>query len=369
MYLKNISLINFKNYEQLELQFSEKINCFVGSNGVGKTNLLDAMYYLSMCKSYFNPSDSQNICYEKDFFVIQGVYQRGESEEHIYCGFKRNTRKQFKRNKNDYEKLSNHIGFIPAVMISPYDARLITEGGEERRKFIDAVISQYDKLYLENLIKYNRLLEERNKLLKLMNHSSMFDPDLLDVINEQMIPLCEDIHSKRISFTQQLIPVFNKFYQYISDGATEKVALLYHSNINEKPYRELLQNAYKKDKILEYTTEGIHKDDLELTLDGLALKKTGSQGQQKTFLTALKFAEFDFITQINGFKPMLLLDDIFDKFDQQRVSQIIRIVSEDHFGQIFITDTETLRIEHILKQINAPFNLFVVEKNGNVYIR
>jgi DNA replication and repair protein RecF len=369
MYLKNLSLLNFKNYEQVDLSFSEKINCIVGPNGVGKTNLLDAIHYLSLCKSYFNPSDSQNIRYEQDFFVIQGLFIRDKVEEAIYCGFKRNARKQFKRNKADYEKLSDHIGFIPTVIISPYDSRLITEGSEERRKFLDSVISQYDKIYLGNIIRYHKLLDQRNKLLKQINEKSKHDPDLMATIDDQMIPLGESIFEKREEFTKQLIPVFNKFYRYISMGSDEQVGLEYLSRQHETKFRKLLEKSFKKDCILEYTTEGIHKDDLNLTLNGHPIKRVGSQGQQKTLLTALKFAEFDFITQIKGFKPVLLLDDIFDKFDETRVGQIMRLVSEEHFGQIFITDTEETRIERILKSIKVPFNLFVVDKKSTVVLK
>ncbi len=368
MYLKNLSLINFKNYEQADLAFSDKINCFVGSNGVGKTNLLDAVHYLSLCKSYFNPSDSQNIRYGQDFFVIQGNYWRGDSDELIYCGFKRNTRKQFKRNKTDYEKLSDHIGFIPAVMISPYDSRLITEGSEERRRFIDSVISQYNKEYLEALIKYYRLLEQRNRLLK-QNKQTPVDSDLFAVIDDQIIPLGTFIYETRKKFTEQLIPVFNKIYQYISQGSQENVGLNYISQLQQRDYKTLLEDSFAKDRMMEYTTSGIHKDDLELKLDDLPIKRVGSQGQQKTFLTALKFAEFDFITQVNGFKPILLLDDVFDKFDEARVSQIVRLVSEEHFGQIFITDTEQQRLERILKLINVPFNLFRVDKKEGIILK
>ena len=369
MYLKQLSLVNFKNYEQADLAFSEKINCFVGNNGVGKTNLLDAMHYLSLCKSYFNPSDSQNIRYNNDFFVIQGLYIRGDDEENIYCGFKRNSRKQFKRNKKDYDKLSDHIGFIPAVMISPYDSRLIVEGSEERRKFIDAVIAQYDKQYLEDLIKYHRLLDQRNKLLKSVSGKNKIDRDLFDVLDDQMIPLCENIYTKRELFIDQLVPVFNKNYQFISQSNDEKVGLVYVSQLHDTDYRTLLSKSFEKDRIMEYTTMGIHKDDLELTLNTYSIKKVGSQGQQKTFLVALKFAEFDFITQVNGFKPILLLDDIFDKFDESRVSQIIKLVSEEHFGQIFITDTDSARMKKILKALEVSFHLFEVDKDGKLTLK
>jgi len=363
MYLKSLTLINFKNYEQVELSFSEKINCFLGNNGVGKTNLLDAMYYLSLCKSYFNNIDSQNIRHEQDFFVIQGLYYRDNVEENIYCGLKRNTRKQFKRNKKEYSRLSDHIGFIPAVMISPADSRLIIEGSEERRKFLDSVISQYDKIYLDDLIKYQRLLTQRNKLLKDVSGSSDPERDLFEVIDDQMIKLGNHIYSKRKEFIEKMIPVFQRYYSFIS-SKNEEVDLIYQSGLNHNKYKTLLESSFKKDRIFEYTTEGIHKDDITLILNGYPIKRIGSQGQQKTYLVALKFAEFDFIRQINDFKPILLMDDVFDKFDDQRVSNIIKLVADDNFGQIFITDTDKHRLDSILGGISQSYKLFYADKNG-----
>lgn len=365
MYLTELSLINFKNYNQLELNFSPKINCFIGQNGVGKTNLLDAVYYLSMCKSYLNPIDSQNIRYNEEFFVIQGDYFLKEKHESIYCGLKKNKKKQFKRNKKEYQKLSDHIGLLPVVMISPLDNSLILEGSDERRKFMDSVISQYDKEYLENLIKYNRALVQRNKLLKDFFQTRTFDEDTIDIWDEQLIVLGEKIHSVRVKFVEELIPIFQEYYTRIS-GNQEKVQLVYDSKLFEGEFRNILKNAIDKDRIVQYTTVGIHKDDLILTLEKYPIKKAGSQGQQKTYLVSLKLAQFDFIKQISGFKPVLLLDDIFDKFDRQRVRQIIELVAENHFGQIFITDTSQDRLETILKDINIPHSLFFIDQSGNI---
>ena len=367
MYLTELSLINFKNYNQLELSFSSKINCFIGQNGVGKTNLLDTLYYLSMCKSYLNPIDSQNIRYNEDFFVIQGDYLLKEKHEYIYCGLKRNKKKQFKRNKKEYQKLSDHIGLLPIVMISPLDNSLILEGSDERRKFMDSVISQYDKEYLDNLIRYNRALAQRNKLLKDFFQNRTFDEDTIDVWDEQLIVLGEKIHSVRVKFVEELIPIFQEYYTRIS-GNQEQVQLVYDSQLFEGEFRNILKNAIDKDRIVQHTTVGIHKDDLILTLEKYPIKKAGSQGQQKTYLVSLKLAQFDFIKQINGFKPILLLDDIFDKFDKQRVRQIIELVAENHFGQIFITDTSQDRLENILKDINISHSLFIIDQTGNIEI-
>jgi DNA replication and repair protein RecF len=359
MYLQRLSLINFKNYEQIDLNFSGKINCFVGNNGVGKTNLLDAIHYLSLCKSYFNSIDSQNIRYGTDFFVIQGKYLIADNDEDIYCGFKRVGGKVFKRNKKEYNRLAEHIGLIPAVMVTPSDSSLITEGSEERRRLIDSIISQFDKLYLDNLIHYNRVLLQRNKLLKEFSESGSFDADMLDIYSEQLASYGSKVFEKRKEFISLFKPVFQKYYQTIA-GTTEEADLVYLSQVGEKSMYDLLRETISKDRVLEYTSSGIHKDDLLLTLGGYQVKRVASQGQQKTYLVALKLAEFDFIKQISGLKPLLLLDDIFDKFDPDRVKQIIKLASDDHFGQIFITDTEINRVESILKEISFDHSIFIV---------
>jgi len=360
MYLKNISLINFKNYEQVDLEFSPKINCFVGNNGVGKTNLLDAIYYLSLTKSFFNSIDNQNINHTKDFFVIQGNYIRSEKVENIYCGVKRNKRKQFKRNKKEYHRLSEHIGLIPVVMISPADSSIITEGSEERRKFINGVISQYDNQYLDDIINYNRALSQRNKLLKDFAKNNNFDTETLEIWNEQLILPGKRIYQKRVEFINKLVPIFQKYYNYVSLG-NEKVELIYESQLYSTNFKNLLKESVLKDRILQYTSVGIHKDDLFLKLEGYSIKKTGSQGQQKTFLVAIKLAKFDFIKELNGFKPVLLLDDIFDKFDTQRRKQIIKLLADNNFGQIFITETSKDRLESILADIKIDFRLFKIK--------
>lgn len=365
MHLEKLSLLNYKNILDLELDFSPKINCFIGNNGMGKTNLLDAVYYLSFCKSYFSSSDQQNINHDEQFMVLEGSYQRNDSNELIYCGVKRGQKKNFKRNKKEYKKLSEHIGLLPIVMVSPADVSLITDGSDERRKYMDSVISQYDRKYLEDLIRYNRVVQQRNKLLKDFASGSKFDEDTLSIWDEQMIVLASSIYEKRKDFLNKLMPVFQEYYQVISQG-NETVNLEYKSLLHENSLRDLLLNARWKDQVMQYTTVGIHKDDLELTLGGYPIKKMGSQGQKKTYLIALKLAQFDFIKQIAGFNPILLLDDIFDKLDSLRVEQIVKLVSEDRFGQIFISDTNRDHLNEILKGMDLEYQLFVIDKGAIV---
>jgi len=360
MYLRKLNLVNFKNYEQLDVELTEKINCFVGDNGAGKTNLLDAVYYLSLTKSYFNTIDTQNIMNGRDFFMIQGEYERDGSKENIYCGVGKDRRKQFKRNNKEYPKLSMHVGLIPVVMISPADTSLIIEGSDERRRFINGVISQYSIEYLDTMIRYNRALVQRNVLLKDFVHSGSFNREYLDVWDAQLINAGQFIHEKRLEFARKFQPIFQSYYNSISERQ-EKVGLVYQSQLNEGDFKQLLEKSLEKDRILHYTTVGIHKDDLAMNMGSFPIRRNGSQGQQKTYLVALKFAEFDFIKELNGITPVLLLDDIFDKFDSRRVKQIISLVSDKHFGQIFITDTNQERAVMILEEISAAHKVFRVE--------
>ncbi len=367
MYLRKINLIQFKNCEQLDLEFNPKINCFAGNNGAGKTNLLDAIFYLSMTKGYFNAIDTQNIMYAKDFFIIQGEYDRDGTKENVYCGVKKGRKKQFKRNNKEYKKLSEHIGLFPIVMISPADSNLILEGSDERRKFLNSVISQYNREYLNDLIKYNRALVQRNILLRDFSRSGRFDKEMLELWTDQLIPLGENINKIRKKFVTDLIPIFQRYYKTIS-SELEKVNLEYQSQLNEGDFRQLIAGSEEKDRILQYTTVGIHKDDLSFNIQGHSLKKNGSQGQQKTYLVALKFAKFDFIKKVNGFTPILLLDDVFDKFDATRVEKIIQLVADQHFGQIFITDTNRDRIGNILKNLSIDYKLFLVDQ-GEISVK
>jgi DNA replication and repair protein RecF len=360
MHLRNLSLVNFKNYPQAEFDFSPRINCLVGDNGGGKTNVLDAVHYLCMCKSYFNAVDTQNILTGAEFSVIQGTFSLVDRAEEIYCAIQRMRNKVFKRNKKEYNRLSDHIGLLPVVVISPADSCLITEGSDERRKFMNSVISQYDRHYLEDNIHYNHLLMQRNKLLKDISVTGHFDEGTLAAYDEQIIPYAERIYAGRKDFISKLVPVFRKYYAYIS-GGHEAVDLAYYSPLGNHSFPELLKEARNKDRVLQYSTVGVHKDDLTLTLDNLPIKRIGSQGQQKTYLVALKLAQFDFIKEINRSVPVFLFDDIFDKFDEKRVTQIIKLVAEEHFGQIFITHTDPLRMKEIIREIGVDYRFFYIE--------
>jgi DNA replication and repair protein RecF len=358
MYLKQLSILNFKNYAETSVQFHPKLNCFTGVNGMGKTNLLDAIYYLSFCKSCFNTIDSQNILFEQDFFMLQGLFDNGTELDEIYCGIKRAQKKVFKRNKKEYEKLSDHIGLFPLVMISPADTNLITGGSDQRRRFIDGIISQFDKLYLENLMQYNHILQQRNALLKHFSITRSFDSIGLEVWDEQLIVYGSYIHDAREIFLKEFIPVFEKYYKLIAEN-NEQVHLKYVSTI-QQDYKAALQAAIKKDCNLEHTSIGVHRDDLDFLLNENQVKKFASQGQQKTYLLALKLAQYEFIKTKKDVKPLLLLDDIHDKLDAHRFKKLIDIVSSNEFGQIFITDTHTERMQQLFAN-NPDRKIFKVE--------
>lgn len=357
MYLQRISIVNFKNIASQTFNFKEKINCFLGNNGVGKTNILDAIYYLSFTKSYFNAIAIQNIKHGENFFMIESEYLINDRKETIICSLKKGQKKVLKRNGKLYEKFSEHVGQIPLVIISPADRDLVIEGSETRRKFIDAVISQQNKTYLKNLIAYNKTLSQRNALLKYFAANRTFDAFNLEIYNEQLIDLGSKIYEVRKTFLEEFIPIFNAKYQIISDDK-EQVNLNYKSQVHEASIKDLLEKTLEKDKILQYTTTGIHKDDLSFEIGNYPIKKFGSQGQQKSFLIALKLAQFEFIKKQSGLMPILLLDDIFDKLDEQRVSRIVNLVNNDEFGQIFITDTHLERTENIINKSNKPFEIF-----------
>lgn len=359
MYLKSLSLINFKNYDEGEFTFSETVNAFTGNNGAGKTNLLDAIHYLSLCKSFFNPIDSQQIKQEKDFFVIQGKFNKSNVDELVAVGVKKNHKKQFKRNKKEYVRLADHIGLFPLVMISPNDISLILEGSEERRKFIDNALSQTDSSYLDELIIYNKTLQNRNALLKQIADTGQFDASLIEVFDEQLVQCGQKIFDKRKAFLEIFMPVFNQHYQYISNQ-TEVVELVYESQLFTNNFKSLLSNTLQRDRILQRTTTGIHKDELVFTIHNMPLKKFGSQGQQKSFLIALKLAQYAILNKLKKFKPLLLLDDIFDKLDEHRVKKLMEMVSNDDFGQIFITDTNANRIKTIFNEIGKTPKIFEI---------
>ena len=364
MYLQSVSVINFKNYAGADLVFSEGVNVFTGDNGAGKTNLLDAIHYLSLCKSYFNPIDSQQIKQGSDFFIVSGIFNRNKQVETVACSVKRNQKKQFKRNKKDYTRLADHIGLFPLVMISPYDISIIIEGSEERRKFIDNVISQTDNRYLDELIAYNKVLVNRNALLKQIADTGRYDPELLAVFDEQLISSGRVIFEKRKAFMEIFAGIFNMHYQYLSSDA-EKVDLVYESQLLQDDLAVLLKKNLEKDRSLERTTTGIHRDELQFAIHGMPMKKFGSQGQQKSFLIALKLAQYTFLDQQKGFKPLLLLDDIFDKLDEKRVTKLMKMVSNHDFGQVFITDTNASKVAGIFDKIGVDIRLFKI-KGGEI---
>lgn len=357
MILKTLSLLNYKNFESKNFVFNDKINCIVGNNGVGKTNVLDAIYHLSFGKGYFNAIATQNIKHEEHFFVINGDYNKASKTEKVAVSLKRGQKKVIKRNGKNYEKISDHIGFLPLVIISPADRDLIVEGSDTRRKFIDGVIAQSDKNYLSDLINYNKILAQRNSLLKYFALNQTFNKETLDVYNIQLAGFGVKIFEKRNAFLKAFIPIFKERYGAIS-GKNEVVDLAYSSQLFEEKMPALLEKAFRKEKVLQYTTVGIHKDDLHFNIENFPIKKFGSQGQQKSFLIALKLAQFDFIKKQSGVNPILLLDDIFDKLDENRVAQIIALVNDENFGQLFITDTHAERTEKAVKQVHQSYEIF-----------
>lgn len=361
MHFQHLSIVNFKNIEEASIDLAEKVNCFLGNNGSGKTTVLDAVYYLAFCKSFFNPIDSQNIRYDQDFFVIDSKLHLNGEDEKIFCGLKRQEKKRFKRNQKEYDRLADHIGVVPLVMIAPSDTDLIREGSDARRKFMDGIISQYNKAYLDTLLQYNRQLAQRNAMLKhLWAEGRKFDATSLEVFDEQLHALGTEIHAERVKFLKDYLPIFSNFYQLISGGA-EQVNITYDSHLNEQRLIDLLQAARQNDFRAQYTTKGVHKDDLLFTITDHPMKKFGSQGQQKSFVIALRLAQFDYLKDLKQKKPVLLLDDIFDKLDDNRVAALMKLVSEDHFGQIFITDANLHRVPDLFKDENVPLKKFLVE--------
>lgn len=360
MHLQNLQLINFKNYEEAEIHLSSGINCFVGNNGAGKTNILDAVHYLSICKSYMNVIDRQNIRFDQPFFVIQGVWIKEDSEINIHCAVKTGAKKVFRRNKKEYEKLADHIGQFPAVMISPYDRDLISEGSDLRRKWMDGIIAQFDRNYLECIQRYSRVLEQRNALLKNMAEHRLFDRESIEVWNVQMIDLGHQIFEKRQAFLDEFIPVFQKHYSAIGLDQ-EEVTLEYKSQLHEHSMEDLLAMYEKKDALKRYSNAGTHRDDLLFKIKDHPVKKFGSQGQQKSFIIALRLAQYEWLKQHLKTTPVLLLDDIFDKLDHTRVERLMQLVSDQFFGQVLVTDTDLERVEKIFSDSKLQCKLFRVE--------
>ena len=357
MHLKKLSLLNYKNLRDESFDFDARINCLVGRNGIGKTNVLDAIYHLAFGKSYFNPLAVQNIAHGEDFFVVDGEFEKDGRSHHVVCSLRKGQKKMLKHNGKPVEKISEHVGFIPLVMISPADRDLITEGSDERRKFIDLVISQLDQAYLATVIQYNKVLTQRNALLKYFAINRTHDADTLGVYNDQLNDLGRPVFEARQAFMREFVPIFERHYNTIA-GSVENVGITYKSDLQEADYLALLSRSFPRDKVLQYTTTGIHKDDLIFEIEGHPIRKFGSQGQQKSFLIALKLAQFEFVKKRSGQHPILLFDDIFDKLDEFRVAKIVDMVNNDDFGQIFISDTHAARTEEIVRSTHQSYRIF-----------
>lgn len=359
MHLKHLSIINFKNWEQLELDLKKGIICFTGANGEGKTNIIDALHVLSFCKSFLNPVDSQNIRHGESFYMVNGVYEVEGEELNVVSSFKKGQKKVIKKNNKAYERIADHIGEIPCVIIAPQDVEIVLGGSEVRRKLFDALISQYDKQYLNELIKYSKLVSQRNAMLKHMAKSGNRDCASVQIYDDQMIEPGEYIHKQRTSFIEEFKPVFAKIHKELCEG-NDDVSLSYKSDLSTSSFKESLDSAFEKDRIVQYTTVGIHKDDYVFTIDGFPLKKFGSQGQQKTFTIALKLAQIGYLKSKVGKTPLLLLDDIFDKLDEKRIASLLRIVANENIEQAFVTDTSTSRLEDILQSVETAYNVIEI---------
>ena len=359
MFLKNLLLNNYKNFSEIKFDFDSKIVCFTGMNGVGKTNIVDAIYHLSYTKSYFNSIQADNVKHDQEYMSISGVYEEDNKEEKIVLSLKRNEKKVLIKNGKKYKKFIDHIGLIPAVIISPVDRNLISDGSDIRRKFVDGIISQSNKDFLFNLIEYNRTLKQRNKALKLFFNDKKKLISTLEIYNFKLSKLGLNIYKKRNDFLKEFIPIFKNRYFELSSNK-EQVDIDYKSDLSSKEeFAKILINSLENDLRYKYTTRGIHKDDLLFLKDKNSVKKFASQGQQKSFLIALKLAKFDYLSKGNK-KPILLLDDIFDKLDDIRVEQIIKLVNDDHFNQIFVTDTNKERSESIIKKVNKSYKIFQI---------
>lgn len=359
MIINKLSLYNFKNHSEKKFEFSPQINCFVGNNGAGKTNILDALHYLSVGKSFLGNTDINNIKREEDFFTIDAEIQNDDSEDIIKISQPKESKKIIKKNDKSYDRMADHIGYLPSVMISPYDSNLISDSGESRRKFLDSMISQTNSEYLFELIQYQKTIQQRNALLKYFAKNRVFDKDSLEIYDEPISRSGTKIFEKRKEFVSQLNPIVQNFYNIIS-GGKETVSVIYESHLYDDSFQNLLKDNIERDRMLTYTSKGIHKDDLLFDMDTVLIKKIGSQGQQKSFLIALKLAQMSLVKELTGKTPILLLDDIFDKLDDHRVSQLIELVNQENFGQIFITDTHRERTESVVKKINEESIIFEI---------
>ena len=359
MNLISLNILNYRNIREASLEFSPKLNCLVGLNGQGKTNVLDAIYLLSFTKSAFTSQDSLNITHGEELAMVQGNY----GEFVISCGLRHGVKKQFRKDKKDYPRLLDHIGLIPLVMVCPADHQLIEEGSDERRRFMDVVIGQRNRKYLDCLATYNALLKQRNALLKQYADAPNPPDDLLEVLEWQMVEPAEYIFRARTDFFREFEPYFAQVYRMIA-GSDETPNLRYISQLQDRDLREAYIRTRKRDLILGWTSQGPHKDDLDMRLGDFPLKQVGSQGQQRTFVLALKLAQALYLADTTGEAPILLLDDIFDRLDSERVERIVAMVQGEQFGQIFITDTDRQHLSDII-QPGPDAKIFHVE-NGQI---
>lgn len=370
MILSSLNIINYRNLQEVSLEFSDNVNCFVGNNGMGKTNVLDAIYYLSFCKSSVNSQDAFNVRHGEEFFMLDGHYLQENTgvEEHIVCSLKKGQRKHFRRNDKEYKRLVEHVGLIPLVMICPSDSLLVTGGSEERRRFMDMVISQYDTTYLEHLVRYQKALAQRNTLLK-----SEEEPDwnYISILEEMLSDSAQYLYNAREAFVSEFVPIFQKLYAELCNSQYESPDIHYDSHAERGELLPLLQDWRARERIVGYTLHGPHKDNLALTLNGFELRREGSQGQSKTYFISMKLAQYVFLRQkmqtldcaaATVGTPILLLDDIFDKLDAGRVARIVEYVSGQDFGQIFITDTNREHLDQILDATARDYKLFSVNE-------
>lgn len=363
MFLQSLSLQYFKNYEKAEVSFCDHFNCLVGINGSGKTNVLDAIHYLSTTKSAFHALDSQSINHDGKYFVINGQFAQGDKQSKVHCSLKKNSRKLFKVDDAEYDKLSEHVGKYPVVLIAPNDDELIRESNETRRKFFDSIISQYDQEYLRALIKYNHHLKQRNALLKSMNESGKVDAVMVESYDKPLIALGVEIAKNRKDFVKEFLPHLQANYDKISEKR-EQITVDYNTKVLAKDFAQQYAKGLQKDVITQRTNLGIHRDEYLFEIDQFLIKKYGSQGQQKSLLISLKLAQFEFIKTHLGKTPILLLDDIFDKLDDGRISQLMAIIGSDNFGQVFVTDAREERTRSLLEGKFDPMKIFKVENNS-----
>lgn len=356
MWLKKLLLINFKNIHQAEITLSEGINCFVGDNGAGKTNVLDAVHYLSMSKSAFTMTDGQSVSHGEDFFVVEGSYlDNSQRSELVNCSFSKRGGKIIKRNGKEYERIADHVGGFPVVIVSPRDTDLITDAAEERRRYLNSFISQLDKTYLQAMMRYNAVLAERNMFLKKSSDEAM-----LQIYDMQLSEHGTVVYTLRKQVVERMLPLVKEYYALLAEER-EQVNIAYRSELDQSPLSDILQRSRERDLINQFTTSGVHRDDLIFTIGDYPLRKYGSQGQQKSFLIALKLAQYRLLAEHTGEKPILLLDDLFDKLDMRRVEHLLRLVSGEDFGQICITDCNKVRLENTLRSAGKEYALFNVE--------